>query len=153
MDYCWWNPVVIRRNFKLGLLFLAVFLLGILLRGYAQQAPLAKPKQSVQMAAEKPDISKYSNWEAYQDDLINWSIAHHNGSFAVTSIDNQVGRYQIFFRANVRADTFLVDTVTGKTWTPIEYTNVKGQPTVWRVQERLDSPLEVSQWESRQETK
>jgi hypothetical protein len=55
------------------------------------------------------------------------------------------GRYQLVLNPNVRADVFLLDTQTGKIWTPVEITNVKdertkaGSPTVWMYQEKIDN--------------
>ena len=39
------------------------------------------------------------------------------------------GRYQLVLNPNVRADVFLLDTQTGKIWTPVEITNVKDERT------------------------
>jgi hypothetical protein len=61
------------------------------------------------------------------------------------------GRYQIIMRPNVRADTFLLDTQTGRIWIPVEYSNVKGQPTIWKYEERVDNQAGYEQWEMRQE--
>jgi hypothetical protein len=63
---------------------------------------------------------------------------------------SQVGRYQIVSNPNVRADTFLLDTQTGNTWTPVEITNVKGQPTIWRFKERVDNQQQFNEWSARQ---
>jgi hypothetical protein len=58
------------------------------------------------------------------------------------------GRYQLVLNPNVRADVFLLDTQTGKIWTPVEITNVKdertkaGSPTVWMYQEKVDNKAE-----------
>ncbi len=60
------------------------------------------------------------------------------------------GRYQIVMNPNIRADTFLLDTQTGKIWVPTQYTNLKNQPTVWKVQERVDSDQEFTDWITRQ---
>jgi hypothetical protein len=50
----------------------------------------------------------------------------------------QNGRFQIFFNPNVRADTFLLDTQTGKVWQLTKFTNLIGDPTVWNRMERID---------------
>src|SRR5271168_3090426 len=49
------------------------------------------------------------------------------------------GRYQIFMNPNVRADTLLLDTQTGKTWVQTGITNVKGEPTIWMYREHVDN--------------
>jgi hypothetical protein len=41
------------------------------------------------------------------------------------------GRYQIVLNRGVRADTFLIDTQTGKTWVQTEITDAEGQATIW----------------------
>ena len=42
-----------------------------------------------------------------------------------------------------RADTFLLDTATGKIWQLAKLTDMKGEPVVWQYMERLDNPLDV----------
>lgn len=55
-------------------------------------------------------------------------------------------RYQIVINTEVRADTFLLDTQTGKIWKPISYTDVPGTPTVWKYQDRVDNYDQLMQW-------
>ena len=55
----------------------------------------------------------------------------------------QPGRYQIVMNPQVRADTFLLDTATGKIWQMAKLTDMKGEPVVWQYMERLDNPLDV----------
>lgn len=69
------------------------------------------------------------------------------------AVDGAVGRYQIVVNPNVRADTFLLDTVTGRVWQPTEYTNLKGKPTVWQVMDRVDSDEEIRDWAQQFERK
>ena len=63
----------------------------------------------------------------------------------------QSGRFEIVMRPGIRADTFLLDTQTGRIWVPIEYSNVKGQPTIWKFEERIDGSTDFLEWETRQE--
>lgn len=56
------------------------------------------------------------------------------------------GRYQIFFSPNVRADTFLVDTSTGRIWRMAEFSDISMKPTAWVMEDRLDSNEELSAW-------
>ena len=62
------------------------------------------------------------------------------------------GRYQLVINPNVRADTFLLDTQTGRIWMPTEYTNlgpIPGmgpKPTVWQFQDRVDNQEELARW-------
>jgi hypothetical protein len=53
-------------------------------------------------------------------------------------------------RPDIRADTFLLDTQTGRIWTPVVYSNVKGQPTIWKYEERIDDAAAYDLWEMRQ---
>jgi hypothetical protein len=62
------------------------------------------------------------------------------------------GRYQIVFSPHVRADAFLLDTETGRTWQWVQYTDVPGTPTVWTIRQRFDSPAELAAWYIRENT-
>ncbi|MCC6498580.1 MAG: hypothetical protein IT193_20250 [Propionibacteriaceae bacterium] len=56
----------------------------------------------------------------------------------------QGGRYQIIFNpSGIRADTFLLDTQTGKIWRPTKYTDLRGEPTAWVYEDRLDTITQV----------
>lgn len=70
--------------------------------------------------------------------------------FAAANGQNQTvtqnGRYQIVINTEVRADTFLLDTQTGRTWKPIAYTDIKGSPTVWKYQDKVDNYDQLMQW-------
>lgn len=59
------------------------------------------------------------------------------------------GRYQIVVNPSVRADTFLLDTQTGRVWRLTRYTNLKGNPEVWLYMDRVDSILEWKKWGER----
>jgi hypothetical protein len=58
------------------------------------------------------------------------------------------GRYQIVINPQVRADTFLLDTETGRIWMPTQYTDTVGEPTVWKVQDRVNNEAEFKAWAS-----
>jgi hypothetical protein len=60
------------------------------------------------------------------------------------------GRYQIVINPNVRADTFLLDTQTGKVWTPIVCSNCKGEPSRWMYTDRVDNEKEMDSWLDKQ---
>lgn len=49
------------------------------------------------------------------------------------------GRYQIVFSPHVRADTFLLDTVTGRVWSHAQYTSYEGNPSAWDLEHRHDA--------------
>jgi hypothetical protein len=60
---------------------------------------------------------------------------------------SQVGRFQIVFNPNMRADTFLLDTETGQTWVQSEITTeAVGKRTIWVFRERVDSWQGFSDW-------
>jgi hypothetical protein len=42
---------------------------------------------------------------------------------------HSLGRYQIVINPEVRADTFLLDTETGRIWKPAQYTNLVDDPS------------------------
>ena len=56
------------------------------------------------------------------------------------------GRFQIIINPNVRADTFLLDTQTGKIWRETEYPDLKDKPTAWEYEERLDTVVDLTAW-------
>jgi len=66
---------------------------------------------------------------------------------------DQYGRFVITFSPHARADTFLLDTQTGKVWELIRYTDLEGEPRVWRAVDRLDSEAQELQWLRQQPTK
>jgi hypothetical protein len=72
--------------------------------------------------------------------IANISFAADQNTFS------EVGRYQIFISPLARADVYLVDTKTGKVWINTQYTDVEGQPKVWKYQERIDSNEDLMQW-------
>jgi hypothetical protein len=61
-----------------------------------------------------------------------------------------MGRYQLVFNPSVRADTFLLDTQTGKVWIRTQITNVKGTPDIWKYQDRIDNEAQEILWDSQQ---
>src|SRR5262249_11304728 len=84
--------------------------------------------------------------------LIDWELSKR-----LTVKDKQIilsppdtpdlpGRYRIIINENVRADTFLLDTQTGRIWTSVKYTDLEGEPTVWKLQDRVNSQAELAQW-------
>lgn len=54
-----------------------------------------------------------------------------------------VGRYQIVFSPNVRADTFLLDTQKGRVWQMTKFSDLPGEPTAWNEMDVIDSSGEV----------
>jgi|SRR5580704_12656698 hypothetical protein len=74
------------------------------------------------------------------------------GQSARTTDTGASGRYQIIFNPNVRADTFLLDTQTGKVWLRTTYTDLDGKPDVWEYQDRADNPEQLHSWISSHRT-
>ncbi len=58
----------------------------------------------------------------------------------------QPGRFQIIFNPSIRADTFLLDTGTGKVWQLTKFTDLKNDPVAWVYMDRLDDGQEVLMW-------
>jgi len=56
--------------------------------------------------------------------------------------NSQIGRYTIVFSPIVRADTFLLDTVTGNVWQMIQYSQLNGEPTAWSMVTRIDNSVD-----------
>ncbi len=52
------------------------------------------------------------------------------------SDQNGGGRFRIFFSPHARADTFLLDTQTGRVW---QLMGLNGEPTAWTPMTRLDT--------------
>lgn len=55
-------------------------------------------------------------------------------------------RYQIVFNPNVRADTFLLDTETGKIWRRAMFSDLPDQPTAWEFENRIDKGQELREY-------
>jgi hypothetical protein len=47
--------------------------------------------------------------------------------------------FVFFFSPHARADTYLVDTQTGKVWQLTQFTDLNGEPTAWSPMSRIDS--------------
>lgn len=56
----------------------------------------------------------------------------------------QYGRFVVSFSSHARADTFLVDMRTGKTWQLARLTDVVGEPVVWIQMERMGNDAQLS---------
>ena len=57
-----------------------------------------------------------------------------------------LGRYQIVFGPHARADTFLIDTQTGKIWTRTVFTFLQGEPQAWLPEPHLENEKEEQEW-------
>lgn len=56
------------------------------------------------------------------------------------------GRYQIVINPEVRADTFLLDTATGRTWKPVVFSSLEGDPVAWVYEDKLDDDAAIAQF-------
>lgn len=63
-----------------------------------------------------------------------------------TDLSPAAPRYQLFVNPNVRADTFMLDTQTGKVWRLTEFTDLLGDPDVWIPVDRVDDTQELGVW-------
>lgn len=61
----------------------------------------------------------------------------------------QQGRYQIVINPAMRADTFLLDTWTGKTWQSIKMVDAADEPSVWMYRDKIDSQKEQLEWQKK----
>jgi hypothetical protein len=57
---------------------------------------------------------------------------------------SQVGRFVIVHSPQIERDTVLLDTVTGKTWTQVELTDLEESPTAWEPMARRDDEGEMA---------
>jgi len=60
----------------------------------------------------------------------------------------QPGRYQIVINPQARADTFLLDTATGRVWQLIKYGDLNGEPPAWQLMHRIDNDLDLKKLRS-----
>ena len=125
----------------------ALFLMG-------QAAPKKNTSQTrvVWTATPIPDAADYKTYEDYAAAVVNWALNEKatTAGKQVSLNAGQSGRYQIVSNPNIRADTRLLDTQTGRTWINVEYTDLQGRPDVWRMEDRVDNPKELSEWWNRQ---
>jgi hypothetical protein len=70
-----------------------------------------------------------------------------------TDVQPGAARYQLFVNPNVRADTFMIDTWTGKVWVHATFTDIMGDPDVWVAQDRVDNDVQMADWTKSHVTK
>ena len=106
---------------------------------------------------------KHGNWTYDQDGDLHFALKGNDVrllaiglglAFAVASealaqesrsdlFSQQPGRYQIVINPQARADTFLLDTATGRVWQLIIYGDLNGEPPAWQLMKRVDSDLDL----------
>ncbi len=129
---------------RVGLLLL--FLTAIAHGQTAPKKATAPPTQAGTFVAAKPipNSKDYKNYDDFAAALVRWALdreAAGVGNHAVQ--DAHPSRFQIFINPGVRADTFLLDTETGRVWSPVTYTDLENSPQVWKIHDRVDSQSEL----------
>jgi hypothetical protein len=56
------------------------------------------------------------------------------------------GRYQIVFSPHARAETFMIDTETGRVWQFTTFVDLDGDPHAWMSVPRIDSDSDFAIW-------
>jgi hypothetical protein len=56
------------------------------------------------------------------------------------------GRYQIVLSPLARADTFLLDTHTGRVWQRSQFSELNGEPSAWVPMDKLDDHDQIMTW-------
>ena len=56
---------------------------------------------------------------------------------------SEVGRYVIIHSPQAERDTILLDTVTGRTWSRVEVTDLVDEPPAWDPMPQLNSPQDI----------
>ena len=125
----------------------ALFVMG---QTGTKSAPRATPTGThvVWTAAPIPEAREYKNYDDYAAAVVNWALNEKDTATGKRVFLNsgQAGRYQIIINPNIRADTRLLDTQTGRTWTAVEYAYLEGKPMVWRIEDRVDNDQELMEW-------
>lgn len=142
-----WNQIAKLMALVLLITGGTYFLMG-------QAAPSKKPPQP-KVASEaasvtarpKPEPEDFETIEDYSEALMNWKHERQLGT------GGQPGRFQIVINPSMRADTFLLDTQTGRVWEKVRFVDMEGEPWVWLIVDRLDNSQEIRQWQSRQTPK
>jgi hypothetical protein len=61
-------------------------------------------------------------------------------------VSSASGRYQIVMSTTIGANTFMLDTQTGKVWQWVTYTDLENDPKVWMIRPRLDGDEDLRKW-------
>jgi hypothetical protein len=56
----------------------------------------------------------------------------------------EIGRYVIVHSPQVERDVILLDTVTGKTWSRVELSDVVDEPVAWEPMPQLNTPADLA---------
>lgn len=124
-------------------LVIALFLSGAALAQTKSPATKVAATQAVIAAAPKPDAQSFKTYEEYVEALAAWVIEQKVSTAGKDVVLNVAaapapGRYQILYSPNARADTFMLDTSTGRVWQFVTYIDLDGDPHAWRLLSRID---------------
>lgn len=75
--------------------------------------------------------------------LMITALLAFSGAAQAQQSPSQPGRYQLITGGS-NFQTFMIDTATGRVWRPITFTDLKTDPMVWRLMDRLDSDADIS---------
>jgi hypothetical protein len=132
---------------RVGLLLLLLTAIA-----HGQAAPkkaVAPPSRAAAFVAAKP-VPKSKDYKTYEDfaaALATWALDREaSGAGNQPVEDAHPARFQIVMNPNVRADTFLLDTETGRIWSPVTYTDLENAPEVWKIHDRVDTQSELYEW-------
>jgi hypothetical protein len=120
-----------RTSLKTMLKILAASALVVVFARLSLSQTQRKPSTAAPVAAaDKPD-----------------SFKPDSGKLAVVSSSPlPSGRYQIVFGPHARADTFLLDTQTGKVWVRTAFTFLQGEPDAWVPLPHFENEKEQETW-------
>lgn len=94
-----------------------------------------------------PSAEDFESIADYEKALLSWAMG------VTRDGESEPGRYELVLRDELRADTFLLDTVTGRIWIRIEFTYLEGEPRAWVAEPRLDNPDDKARWVAKQPRK
>jgi hypothetical protein len=101
----------------------------------------------VSVKSPKPQIKDFKTYEEWIESLTDWKMNRRTFGPAAP-------RFQIVNpNPGMRADTFLLDTETGKVWVRTQITDVKGAQDVWLAQDKIDNDQEFAIWYAKQTAK
>jgi hypothetical protein len=67
------------------------------------------------------------------------SLNLFNKSLKIKLLEVDNNRYEIYMSHSIGKFQYLLDKKTGRTWQLTQFTDIKGQPTVWRYLFRIDN--------------
>lgn len=152
-------PRYLKDRMLLGVILLVVFTLCSFVAGRSSVIAQKPQIGADNNLTRKPDMAKFESIDAYEAAVNVWLDTEANArakrivaSGRTPSIETR-GRYQLVINPEMRADTFLIDTETGRIWTKTRYVDLKNEPVIWELNDRADSDGELSRWWSQHSPK